>query len=568
MTGKAPLRVLLAGSILAWLSLRVAALFSTAFNWDELVLFDRAASSLADGLLRGGGHGSLSELLVAPLLAGCQDEIAAGRWARGMWTVISLVYLGGIAMLLAELLRGRPQRGHDMALGVALLALLPVFVEWSLQVRTDHLAAAGGVWGGTWLLASRRRPLLAVPSGLAFALGWLSSQKLAYLALLMLCLEVGRLLLALEWRPRRELLRAALLAVTVLAVTAGYRAGLELLFTVPAGHPTSPLPEAGWVASYLDLFGFYRNTIGYSQHQAVLPSLAPHAVLVAGLLIASGVAWRRRCVDPRVVLAWGVLALGVAVGLFHAAAFSYFWITLGLFPAIALALAAGPVRDLLPNRWRAPAVASLWCALALPGLMQSVSLLDDSQTVQRESLRFVHRNFVPDAVGFHPEMGVFCSEAPPRTRSAWLSQTIYLHFGSSERERSVLAMKRRFRRDRVQYLVNSFRLNQFPVELRRFWDEHYQPYRASVFVAGRRLQGHAGESSDFELLVPGTYRWLPLEGPQTVHIDDRPLAPGATVVLDAALHRVAFPEDVSAGVLVLALKDPPGPAPLAFYKQY
>ena len=54
--------------------------------------------------------------------------------------------------------------------------LLPAFLEWSLQVRSDHIALVGATWGGVALLASRRRPALAVCAGLCFGIGWLSSQ--------------------------------------------------------------------------------------------------------------------------------------------------------------------------------------------------------------------------------------------------------------------------------------------------------------------------------------------------------------------------------------------------------
>ena len=77
----------------------------------------------------------------------------------------------------------------------------------------------------------------------------------------------------------------------------------------------------------------------------------------------------------------------------------------------------------------------------------------------------------------------------------------------------------RFREEPVHYLVNSFRLNQFPVELRRFWADNYQPYRASVFVAGRHLAGEPGEIEPFEIVVSGRYRWVPLTGPHGLRID-------------------------------------------------
>ena len=139
---------------------------------------------------------------------------------------------------------------------------------------------------------------------------------------------------------------------------------------------------------------------------------------------------------------------------------------------------------------------------------------------------------------------------------------------SATRERHTRRLVGDFRERPVRYVVQSFRLNQFPVEIRRFLADNYQPYRASVFVAGRRLEGPSGGRSEFELIVPGRYRWLPFETPAAIRIDDRRLARGETAELAAGKHIAEFVEDVAGGMLVLAVDDPPTIAPLAFYKAY
>ena len=147
----------------------------------------------------------------------------------------------------------------------------------------------------------------------------------------------------------------------------------------------------------------------------------------------------------------------------------------------------------------------------------------------------------------------------------WFSQHIHQAFESPKRARNVDRLIEGFRSHEVAFLVQSFRLNQFPVEVRRFWDENYQPYRAAVFVAGRRLSGSSGEAREFELLVPGAYRWLPLDGPQPLSIDRELVPPGGVVELAAGPQRAEFVEDVPRGLLLLALDEAPGVAPLAFY---
>ena len=73
---------------------------------------------------------------------------------------------------------------------------------------------------------------------------------------------------------------------------------------------------------------------------------------------------------------------------------------------------------------------------------------------------------------------------------------------------------------------------------------------------------------EFDLVLPGVYRWLPYESPHTVRIDGQQIEPGATLVLDATVHRADFDTPGVSGALVLALREPPGPAPRAFYKVY
>jgi hypothetical protein len=243
--------------------------------------------------------------------------------------------------------------------------------------------------------------------------------------------------------------------------------------------------------------------------------------------------------------------------------------TLGLFPAAALALGAEPIRRELfagaPARLRI-ATALLWLALALPGGFAVVRQLEDTQAVQRESIAFVHRNFAPEQVGFHPESAIFCGAEPPL--GSWFSWTIYRHFGGPQRAAEIARFEKTFRAEPVSFLIDSFRLRQFPEELQSFWAENYQPYRASVYVPGRRLAGAPGEAKPFELIVPGRYRWIPLGRPAPLLLGAQRVAPGEIVELGAGHHEARFEEPVEDGVLVLALAEPPRDAPRPFYKSY
>src|SRR4029453_17460862 len=176
----------------------------------------------------------------------------------------------------------------------------------------------------------------------------------------------------------------------------------------------------------------------------------------------------------------------------------------------------------------------LWAALLLGAGLQTAVALDDTQAVQRDSLRFVHRNFPPDQAGFQPETALFCGVRQPI--GLWFSQRIYRTFEGPQRDHEVDQMIARFRAEPVHYLVQSFRLNQFPAPLRVFWHDNYQPYRDSVFVAGRALEGNAGESRPFELLFDAPYRWLPIGPARAIRVDGEAIAAGKVRYLPAPPH--------------------------------
>ena len=70
----------------------------------------------------------------------------------------------------------------------------------------------------------------------------------------------------------------------------------------------------------------------------------------------------------------------------------------------------------------------------------------------------------------------------------------------------------------------------------------------------------------FEIVVPGSYRWIPRGGPHRIALGAREIRAGEVVELAAGAHVARFPDEVPDGMLVLDLGEPPGPAPLAFYE--
>lgn len=565
-------RILLLALVAAlYAATRFAAVFTVAANWDEFVLLDRAAHTVETGILESGGRPGLVTLILMPFAADCEDEIATVRHARLLWVCITLCFLAGLGVLLAQACEHSKRRTADVWLGVGLLALVPAFLEWSIQIRTDQVALAFGVWAGVALLASRRHFALAVLAGMLFGAGYLATQKVVYVGALVGVLALGQLRLAREFRPAREALRAAACAATFTLVIVGFQAATTTEFEVPRDHSALALLTPTVVGGLISEFEYYRKTIGFSQYMEIVPTLGPHFLLLAALLVATVASLRtRRAPVDGLWIAWAVLAVGLAIGAFHASAFAYFWMTLGLFPAVAFATAAGSLRDALPagrERIAVFTVTGLWLVLGAQGIARMAELSIDSQSTQRESLAFVHRNFDETDAGFHPEHGPFCRRKAEPIR-VYFSQVIFRHFAGETRDIHTRRLLEDLRRRPVKFVVQSFRLNQFPVEVRRFLADNYQPYRASVFVAGRHLAGSEGEQSEFELIVPGRYRWLPMSGPQPVRIGSRTLSPGEIAEFEVGHYTADFVEDVPGGVLVLALHDPPATAPLAFYKSY
>jgi hypothetical protein len=540
-------------------ALHLAAIPRENVNWDEFALLSRAHETWATGTLVGGGRPGLGVLVLLPLVRDCSDAIAAVRAARWLWAAFTLAAVAGLWALVVAFRRRRtrlPWRGGALAAG--LLVLVPVFLRWSLQVRTDQPALAATLWGGVALLASRRRPWLAGVAGLAIAVGFLFTQKALYVAALAGLLTLGDPFLDGELRWRRELARATLLAAGAALVMGLYPAVVSRFL-----RPPGPVGIGGG----LDVFEYYRSTLGFRVYRGMVPSLSAH-LLLAGLWTGAVLtAWRRR--EPRtrtLVVAAGVLALGAAVALFHAGAFPYFWMTLGVFPAVAFGVALEPTVDWLSDPRTQAALLALAATLLLAfSLPAAVRLLADTQRVQVESLAFIARDFGADDVGFHPEKALFCRRRDPLP--TFFSQHISTRFGGEDRRRAVAEFIARFRDLPVKFLLDSYRLGQFPPEVVRFWADNYALYRARVLIPARRVVGAPGDAGILSILVAGTYRWQADEGAARGRpvIDGVALNSGDRIELTAGEHRLERADDPVAGTLWYAVDDPPSPSQQPFY---
>ncbi len=549
-----------ASLLAALLVAHVISVYTENINLDEFILLARAADTLATGQLLSGGRPGLGTLMLLPFVWECTDTISAVRGARLLWVVFTVALVSGLWFLLSTFLRASGRRTEGAALGVALLVFVPAFLRMSIEVRTDQPAIALGLWGGVALLASRRSVPWALPAGILFGAGLLFSQKLIYVAALTALFALGDLLLRREFEFRRELIRLVLCAAGGLAVLLTYRATLQLFF-----EPASLQSVSGGLRT----FTHYRAVIGFYYYVVMLPTLFAHFALVVLLLHATVSASRTDHAPWRpLLLAWAIVALGLAIMLFHAGAFPYFWMTLGLFPAAAFAVGLDPIRRSFPrvHVWRIVG-GSIWAFLVIQATFTQAGLLQDTQRAQRESLAFIDRNFNADQEGFHPERALFCRDTadpfPPFVEGPALTR-----YWGPERERLAQELIGEFRRRPVIFMLDSFRLSWFPPEIQGFWNSSYQLYYESVWIPRLTLDGPRGSRRSLDVIVPGAYRWQHGDGRPDLRLAGRLIAKGDTVELQAGGYDVELLRNIDDGRLVFAVAEPPRERVGPFYKRF
>ena len=532
--------------------MHIAAIWTESINWDEFGIFWRAEKVATTGVLVGGGRPGLAVVVLTPFIDGCGSTIEVAHRARLLWALFTFGIFSGTFCFVRAAARSQ-FAAYDALIGLAAFMLLPVVMRWSLQVRTDQPAIACAIWGGVALLASRRWPAVAAVAGFAIGVGYLFSQKAVYVGALVAIVAAGDLFVDRELRLRREAVRVGLvLAGGALAIVL-YRVFVSNLFDAP--------PEAVTLEHGFNTFHWYRHIFGMRMYRGMLPSLWPQIALLVMVIHGFSLALRHRGIAVRRSgVALAALVAGIAVALFHAAAFPYFTITLGVFAATAIGMGWGSVREYAPRlaRYGGTAAIAILVAVAIP---YRIELMDDTQAIQRTSLDFA--DALPRTLrGFQSDGALVCRR-DPSPLPTFVLESIEQRFAPAVAAANEAALLAEFRGRPIAFVVETSRFLQFPTTLQTFWSTHYLPYAGTVRVAGQRVDGDASSTHELDLVVSATYRWLPRAG-ERLAIEGRILATNDTIVLAAGLHTATL-LDTGGGDLILALAIPREPIKADFF---
>lgn len=526
----------------------VATIFSDRINWDEFLLLQRAEIAVKHGRIDGGGRPGLAVILLLPFVADCVDPVDAIVGARILWAFITFALIGGLFASIRLTLRGWSHANHAAALGTACVVLVPVFLRWSVQVRTDQPAIACALWGIVALLASAARPRLAGLGGALIGVGYLFSQKAIYVAGLGALLVFTTQFSEGHRLGKRDLLRVAEMMAGGLLVLLAYRA-LVGLFFVP--------PPATSIEGGLKVFDYYRTFLGYRVYTNMLPTVYSLIAALVLVVAATVVAYRKGSNErQRLLMSLSMASAGIAVGAFHAAAFPYFWMTLGLFFGAGIAVGAPGVVAAIGRAAIAAAVV-IWSWLLYWSVPFALELLRETQAPQRTAFAFIDRNLPREALGFHPDGSLFCRD-DPRPFPAFVRQNVLRRFYGPRAKPNIDAFVEEFRSRPVSFMITSG-LEPFPPPIQEFWSTHYVPYSGPVALAGFRLMPEQEQSID--VIVPGLYRW---HGTGELLAGSALVRPGDVISLPRGA--MAVKSGASApGILALAVPDPPSDVPARFH---
>lgn len=532
--------------------------FTEAINWDEFALLARAERTHALDIVSGGGRPGLASLVLVPFVRDCVDAVQSVVNARLLWQFFTLAYLAGVYALVRRwfIHAGRPDDGRAQGLlAVALLAFLPAFVVWSVQVRTDQVALAAATWAGVLLMSPSR--LRAAGAGVLFGIALLCTQKALYVIVLVLILFATASIERLRTGTvsRREFLSGQALH---LAITGAATLIVVVVYALL-------YPEATVLASNAALSGarqtmsFTRASQGYRIYTVHAAKLLVHGTLMVTLVVWTTYVIRTRRIEQWSLIAtcWLMLALGLVVVVVHGSSFAYFIMTAGLFPALALSMAAGgPLA--LTGRASWPLVAALAALAAMQSFWESVEMFMDTQSEQRATLRLVSESALRLRRGYHVEGALFCMQDPEPLPVMFTEQIWRRFHDAPDAPQALAAFEEEFRQRQVAYIVHSYRLGHFPQQMRRFWSEHYVWHSRSLYVAGFELHGLEGYQ-ELDLIVAGRYRWDPDRRNPDAHLelDGRILQAGEHVDLKPGTAKA---RTIGGATGQLLLADLPRPA--------
>jgi hypothetical protein len=392
----------------------------------------------------------------------------------------------------------------------------------------------------------------AALAGMLFGVAILSTQKAVYVIALCVLLfatsTAARIQSGARSKAREFVLACSRLAV-VLAVAA-----------VVVGIYVALVPEAARLASgtgvagAIDTMNWTRSTQGYRIY-----TVHAHRLIVHWVLFAILIAWTVRALIRKdrseVVLlctCWSILFLGLAVIRFHGSSFPYFIMTAGLFPALALSMAsASPL--VLTGRSAWPIIVSLIVMAGLQSAAESIEMLVDTQVEQRETLRLVTDSPLRDRRGYQVEGALLCTRDPDPIPTMF-SQDIWRKFKKSAMaEQNTADFIAGLRSRSVAYVVESYRLRQFPEPILSFLASHYLWYSSSLFIAGFGIEP-GRPAQDIDVIVRGRYRWdpSPIDATATLQVGSVVLRPSEVVELDVGSHRITHDDRDAQGKLILA----------------
>lgn len=556
---KGQIERLISGTILAlciFLAVHhVAVLFSESITWDEFGLYRRVQDVITTGIFRTGGRPGLAMLWLLPLVEGCTDPMEVAIHARMLWLVFTLGYPVTLFLLLREFLSARgttvgtnPSRNADPLLGIAGLVLIPLWLRWSVQVRTDQPALFFVFLSGVVMMRSSKTAELGVVSGVLACSGFLFSQKAVYGGGIVAILAVTHAWIRGELFRKSALLRLAYFALGGAAVYGLFHNLIAWTF-VPA--PTFSI-EGGM--RQLETAG---SSLEYRLYPYVSHYFLPQALMLLGLCACTVQARRGQIVRyQELIAAWLILLVGAGVARFHTNGFAYFWLTIGCFPAAAVAISLGPIREIAQTkRWGQRLLQTTCVALPLILIGQNVAegrfVLEDTQRAQRDAFSFIDRNFLRSAPGFHADGGLFCREAKghfPVVFGIHLQEQFYGEKNST----NVTAFIETFRTLPVEFLIRTPRLEGFPRPIIEFWEANYVPYSSNILVPGFHLEP---DQNEINVLVPGKYRWFTSEkNASPPHVNSQPLLEEGDIELHRGVNSI---QASSRGSLVRSLLDRP-----------